>query len=488
MATDDRDLEGSGIRAPQVFPSVTFSLSSPFQHSNRKSNALWMRTPILTALFFGLVAACDPTSGNEPVETDAPETQTDLQETETQETPWDPTQAEARSESTQNVSPEISDEDYATYLEGMNSFGLKLFQYFSKENTNTIVSGTSVAVALGMLYAGAEDNTKAQMKQAMEIALPDDAYHAAANRLLLDLESRNVDGDKPLHLRFANALFSQRDYSVEKPFLDTLGTHYDAGVKLMDFFDEPEASRNTINEWVEKKTENQITELLPEGSIADSTRLVMTNALYFNGNWSTPFSPEDTVDAPFYTLSGETVTVPMMHVKNTPIIYTENDGYQAVNLPYGHDFEISMCIVLPDEGRFEDIRGRLDEERLNDACPFISMSNLREYSVAIPRFRFAFGTASLKDPLKELGMTDAFGSTANLGGMNRENKLYVEDVRHKAFIAVDEYGTEAAAATSVTLTLSVIGGPIVADRPFLFFIKDATGAVLFSGQVMDPTN
>jgi len=247
----------------------------------------------------------------------------------------------------------------------------------------------------------------------------------------------------------------------------------------------PEEARVTINEWVSEQTEGRIKDLIPPGAIDALTRLVLTNAIYFNAAWSRPFEEERTEDAPFYRLDGSQVTVPMMRQVES-FGYATGEGYQAVELPYdGH--ELSMVILVPKEGEFETFEAALDVQRLEAI-----LQDLRYTQVALSMPKFEIESSfSLVDALAAMGMPVAFSDEADFSGMTGSRDLTISDVVHKAFVSVDEAGTEAAAATAVIMKLtSAPMEPVEMriDRPFLFAIRDLqTGALLFVGRVVDPS-
>ena len=404
-----------------------------------------------------------------------------------------PETQEVRSELPRDTTPDVTEADYESFVASTNEFGLDVFAELTTGDTNVVFSPLSVAVALGMTYAGARNDTASQMSTVLHNALSDEAFHAANNRLALHLASRNIaphgeDGEeKSLRLRLVNAIWAQTGYALEQPFLDVLATNYDAGVKLADFVSAPEASRQTINDWVAYQTEDRIQDLVGPGAISSNTLMVLTNALYFYGSWTWVFRPESTNDGAFHTLTGGDVTAEMMY-QSFSHAYAAGDGYQLLDLPYDGD-ELAMTILLPEAGRFDQIRAQLSGDWLEQARGSLASTRV---NLTLPKFRFAWGTKSLADPLIALGMSDAFqAGAADFTGIHSVPELYIADVLHQAFIGVDESGTEAAAATAVILDRSAVDpAEVVAftvDRPFIFFIRDSSGVLLFSGQVMDPT-
>jgi serpin B len=275
------------------------------------------------------------------------------------------------------------------------------------------------------------------------------------------------------------------DYAFLEAFLDTLAENYGAGLRVLDFANAPEASRVTINDWVSEETEGKIENLIPQGTIDPLTRLVLTNAIYFNAAWANPFQEEATQDGAFTLLDGSQSTVPMMH-QTEAFAYAKAKGYQAVELPYdGH--EMSMVILLPDEGEFASFEDTLDADK---ARTIIDSLKRGQVALTMPRFEFdsEFG---LNQALEAMGMPAAFSPGADFSGMTGSRELFISDVIHKAFVSVDEEGTEAAAATAVIMKLAAVAEEPVAvtiDRPFMFLIRDIeTGAILFVGRAVDPS-
>ncbi len=400
---------------------------------------------------------------------------------------------EALSELTRDTDPDIAETDYQAFIAGTNDFGFDLLRQLTARDANVFFSAVSVATALGMTYVGARDNTRQEMAAVLHNELVDDAFFAAANRLALDLDSRNIapyeteGGEKNLQLSLVNALFAQKGYAIETPFLDTLAVSYGSGVRLLDFMGDAEGSRSVINGWVADQTNNKIEDLLGPDAITVDTKLVLANALYFYGSWLQVFRTDATLDGPFNTLDGQAVSVPMMH-QTAWFPYAEGDGYQIIDLPYEGN-KVSMTIVLPEAGRFTEICGLMNSTWLEDARADIASVNV---ALQLPKFSVTWGSASLRDTLTTLGMNDAFQmGIADFTGINIEERVYISDVLHKAFIGVDESGTEAAAATVVVMdgysSVPDVDATVTVDRPFLLFIRDASGVLLFTGQVVDPS-
>jgi serpin B len=386
------------------------------------------------------------------------------------------------------TSPDVSTSEQALLVEGNSAFAFELYQALKGKEGNLFYSPYSISLALAMTYAGARNETAQQMADTLQFLLEQDRLHPAFNWLDAELASRGEGAEgkdgEGFRLNIVNAIWGQKDYSFLPAFLDVLAENYGAGLRILDFINETEQSRVAINKWVSDQTEGRIKDLIPPGAIDALTRLVLTNAIYFNAAWEYPFNEDMTADGLFYLLDGGQVTVPMM--KQTEAFgYIEGEGYQAVELPYDGN-ELSMVILLPASGNFETFEEGLQAQQVD-----VIINGLRHSEVTLTMPRFEFDSAfSLKDTLAEMGMPIAFSDAADFSGMTGNPELFILDVIHKAFVAVDEAGTEAAAATAVPMELTAVPEPpvkVTIDRPFIFLIRDIeTGAILFVGRVMNP--
>jgi serpin B len=387
------------------------------------------------------------------------------------------------------TSPDVSSSEQALLVEGNSAFAFKLYQELKEKEGNLFYSPYSISLALAMTYAGARGETAQQMADTLQFILEQERLHPAFNWLDAELAKRGEgaagkDGEG-FRLNIVNAIWGQKDYEFLTDFLDVLAENYGAGLRILDFITETEASRLAINKWVSDQTEGRIKDLIPPGAIDALTRLVLTNAIYFNAAWEYPFDEDMTADGPFYLLDGEQITVPMM--KQTESFgYAKGEGYQAVELLYD-GCELSMVILLPEAGQFEAFEEGLQAQQV---CDIISDLQSTLVTLTMPRFEFD-SDFSLKDTLAGMGMPIAFSGGADFSGMTGNPELAISDVVHKAFVAVDEAGTEAAAATAVIVgKTSVPGEPpveVTIDRPFIFLIRDIeTGAIFFVGRVLNP--
>jgi serpin B len=385
-----------------------------------------------------------------------------------------------------DTSPSVSDDDVMALADGNRAFALDLYRaLLEEEDGNLFYSPYSISAALAMTYAGARNVTEKEMAEVLHFTLPQDRLHPAFNALDLLLTRRGTSGDEDddFQLNIANALWGQKGYEFLSEFLDVLAENYGAGLRVLDFGRDPEKARQIINDWVYEKTEEKIKDLLPEGIIDAATRLVLTNAIYFNAKWRLPFEESQTSDGVFHLLDGSQATVPFM-TQTASFRYAGGDGYQVVELPYVGD-ELAMDIFLPSQGNFEVFERALTAERVGEILEDLESSSV---ILTMPKFEYE-SDFSLRDVLIDMGMPSAFGNNADFSGMDGTKNLAIEDVVHKAFVSVDEAGTEAAAATAVIMVESATVGTVEMsmDRPFIFLIRDfQTDTILFLGRVVNP--
>ena len=409
--------------------------------------------------------------------------------------PSDPTKpsndgAVVASQQSRIMQPNVPASDATALRDGNTAFAADLYQVLRADpdwkDKNVFFSPYSISLALAMAYAGAHGNTETQMASAMHYTLPQAQLHPALNALDLALSSRGQgakgDDGKAFRLRVTNSMWGAPQDTFAPSYLDTIAQNYGAGIRLTDFAANPEAARGTINTWVDQQTEDRIKELLPAGSIDDSTRLVLVNAIYFNAAWQTPFEKAVTRAGTFHGLAGDSAAELMS--QGGDLAYAKGDGWQAVSLPYDGN-ELSFVAVLPDQfGSFETAFSA------EQATAIASSLASTPVELQLPKFKIEGASFSLRKALVARGMTDIFDEAkADLSGITHTEPLHVSDVIHQAFVSVDEAGTEAAAATAVIAVggTSVHPDPIqvTMDRPFVFFVRDnATGAILFLGRVV----
>ena len=381
--------------------------------------------------------------------------------------------ATAQSSKARVEHPAVSTADATALAEGNTAFALSLYATLKTLPGNIVFSPASISLALAMTYAGARSATAAQMAAALVFTLPPERLHPAMNALSQALGARAT---------LANDLWVDRAQKLEPAFLDTLAQNYGAGIQLVDIGGAPEAARLTINRWVADQTAGRIGDLLPPGLVTAVTRLVLTNAVYLNAAWKTPFSGP-TMSYPFHRADGSEVNVPMMLGK-TGFAMTGGAGYRAAELEYA-DGALSMVVIVPDLGTFAEFESVLTPAVLASILDGLAPAT---DGLLLPRWTFSLAV-SLGDTLANLGMPDAFSpSYADFSGMDGTRDLFIRDVVEEAFISVTEQGTEAGAATGVVVATHAALAALAVDRPFLFVIRvRPTGALLFAGRVVDPS-
>jgi serpin B len=366
-----------------------------------------------------------------------------------------------------------------------------MYNQLLTEGENLFFSPYSITAALAMTAAGGAGDTRQQIRDALQVTLEGDAFDAAINGTDQSLMTY-ADATDGITLRVVNSTWMQTGWNFKISYLDHLSRYYGAGVNLMDFMSEPEACRVIINTWVEEQTNQKIENLLTEGSITPATVLVLTNAIYFLGNWLYSFDAGYTEDSDFNLLDKSTVSAPMMRFdepgKKVTMKYSRVGTTRALDFPYKGD-RLAMTVLLPDAGEFKAFESGLSIEAINELIDGLDSTELM---VSLPKFEFTYGTESLKEALKALEMIEPFiAGTADFSGIDGSLNLFIADVLHKAFIAVDEEGTEAAAATAVIIERSSYNpdDPVfTVDRPFIYLIRDKeTGTILFMGRTIDPT-
>ncbi len=410
---------------------------------------------------------------------------------------------------TQVMASIVSDADLKALVEGNNIFAFDLYRLLvegAERPKNFFYSPYSLSLALAMTYLGARGETAREMAEALHFTLPQARLHSAFSALDLALARRGVSregqDDEAFRLHIANAIWAQCGYAFLQPFLDGLAQNYGAGLRLLDFKAAPEEARVTINAWVSEQTEGKIMDLISQGAIDALTCLVLTNAIYFKAAWASFFATERTEDSPFHLLSGEQVMVPMMY-QTASFRYAVGPAYQAVELPYAvasaaDGPELAMLIILPSPYRddFAAFAASLDAARVDEIVASLGRGMDQDVALTMPKFTVESASLPLGGALSALGMPSAFSYVADFSGMTtRGERLYIHEVLQKAFIEVDEVGTEAAAATAVIISALIASPtmppepfPFIVDRPFVFFIRDtSTGAILFIGHVVNPS-
>ena len=377
----------------------------------------------------------------------------------------------------------------------VGAFAVDLTKRVAGSGGNVFFSPHSIAAALAMVRAGARGETAREIDAVLH--LPPDApakFRELTAALVTMPKIRERKGNRPIEvlpaytLSIANGLFAQRGWPFKDPFRSTIGSDYGAELREVDFQRDRDGARAEINGWVEEKTAHRIEAIVPPDSLSPETRMVLANAIHYKAEWLEPFHEKATRDAPFTIAAGRKVTVKRMRL-TSDYFHHETPEAQIVKIPYS--FATSMLVVLPkaEDGLDDLVRG-LTVEALSS---WTSGTGTRHVALELPKFSFTTAL-TLSDVLQEMGIRDAFSAErADLSAISDEKPLFIDGVLHKAFVAVDEKGTEAAAATAVRIDGASLGEPekplpFIVDHPFLFFIyQRQTGAILFVGRVTDPT-
>jgi len=370
-----------------------------------------------------------------------------------------------------------------------NQFAFDLYSHLSTGEKNIFFAPYSLSSALSMTYEGARNQTADEMRTVLHLPSDDIMRRIEDSELIERMNS----ADKPYELSTANALWVQKAFPFKEDYLKLVKYTYYAEARNLDFFNDPEGSRVSINNWVLEKTKNRINNLLPPKSIKKDTRLILTNAVYFKGKWSIPFKKEATKQDAFWISQTESVQTAMMGLVGKSFKYAENEQAQIIELPYKGE-DLSMLIILPLGKDIQPIEKIINESTLKQWDETLTKQPV---NVFIPKFKFD-ADYQMKDILVGMGMKNAFNKkVADFSAMaylKPDEHLYIDQVYHKAWIDVNEEGTEAAAATAVVVRHSkaIMRNPTQpkifrADHPFIFVIQDnKTGHILFIGRVSDP--
>jgi serpin B len=368
-------------------------------------------------------------------------------------------------------------------VQGNTEFALSLYAQLSSQAGNLFFSPLSLSTALAMTYVGARGQTAAQMATVLHFPSDQQRLHPVFATLSKDLHAESETQGYQLHM--ANALWGQKGSRFREDFLLTTKTYYGAGLNEVDFRTAAEEARKTINAWVEQQTKDKIKDLIPLGALDELTRLVLTNAIYFKGDWVSPFMKPLTKEENFKVAADRQITVPLMHQTGF-FNYCEGDTFQALELPYVGG-KLSMVVLLPKK---EDKLAELEQSlTVQNLSKWLSQLRRREVIVTLPKFKVT-AEFILNEVLSTMGMPLAFSAAADFSGVSEEEALYLSAVIHKAYVDVNEEGTEAAAATAVVaVAVSARRPPAVfrADHPFVFLIQDtSTGSILFLGRMVQP--
>ncbi len=369
--------------------------------------------------------------------------------------------------------------------DGNIRFAFDIYSELKNEKGNLFISPYSISSALAMTYGGAKGDTEKEMAGTLSIPADQEEVHKSFAALEKRFSDINSKGN--VKLRIANSIYPQKKYTLLSAYKQLLKENYNIDITPLDFKNQAEKARLHINSWVENKTENKIQDIIAKGTLNASTRLVLVNAVYFKGDWKSQFDKKATRETDFF--NNETVTKVEMMFKRGDYQYAENDHVQIVELPYKGD-ELSMYVILPKQKNgLNKVEPSLTPEYVQSLDIRMMKRKILPY---LPKFKIEWGAKAVEPALKKLGMKNVFSSKADFSGMTGKKDIFIESVLHKSFIEVNEEGTEAAAATAVTMrTVSISTGPepisFRADHPFFFMIREKnTGTVLFMGRVVNP--
>ncbi len=369
-----------------------------------------------------------------------------------------------------------------------NEFAFATLTGLEREDENLFFSPYSISSALAMTYAGATGKTATEMADVMNYYVNKENNNSGFHQLNNTLQQAKGENTE---LNIANALWVQQDFSILPEYLNNITQYYDAPVKKLSFKNdiEIEKSRKEINNWVADETRDKIQDLIQPGILSQLTRMVLTNAIYFKAGWQHPFDASKTEKAPFYSDNGKEISSDFMHQTGS-FRYFEDEKYQAVELPYDNG-NYAMLIVLPVKNNMKELFSKNISNQ--DVEDMLNKSGSARINLYIPKFKLT-STLQLGNTLSDMGMKDAFSKNADFSGINGKKNLYIDAVIHKAFVGVEEKGTEAAASTAVVMSLKsampVEEKPVLfrADHPFLFLIRErSSGCILFMGKLSDPS-
>jgi serine protease inhibitor len=389
-----------------------------------------------------------------------------------------------------------------------NELAVGLHRQLATGNDNLCVSPYSIQSALAMTFAGADGETRTEMARVLHFG-NDATVPASFNALQHSLEAMSVKTaelvkeskkfggpSEPITLHIANRLFAQKGYRFRETFLSLVKQNFGGAFEPLDFISDPAAATQHINKWVADQTRDRIRDLIPGGALDQATRLVLTNALYLKAPWASEFSQAATQREPFFVHGGGPQDVPMMRKRNEHFGYARREGFTVVSLPYAGN-DLQFLILLPDEiNGLRALESKLTGELL-DQCAKLQT---RDVDLHLPKFKLQPPTVILAEKFEALGMKTAFDQPKGSANFDKiaprtpRDYLYISQIFHKTFIAVDEKGTEAAAATAVAMLAgTALRSPppppveVKIDRPFVYAIQHGpSGVCLFLGRVTDP--
>jgi len=396
-------------------------------------------------------------------------------------------EAVAQQESIKEM-PTSSGSDMHNIARANNAFAFDMYHQLNKKNKNLFFSPLSISEALAMTYVGAGGKTKSEMAAVLHFKMSD--YHLKYAFKGLDSQLKSFNRAEDYTLRTANAIWPEKSFSIKKSFADDVKMYFSSKSSAMDYKNNAGGAKNSINNWIAKQTNNRILNIIP--FIDPSTKLILTNAIYFKAKWLHEFPQKETDKKPFYLQNATETQVDMMH-QSMYFKYAEGSDYQAVVLPYKTN-GTSMVVILPHKGRYDRVVSKLGRHTLDS----INKKASTKYKVvlSLPKFKITTETMDLVGDFKALGMKSAFKNSADFSGISNDKGLEITQILHKAFIEISEKETEAAASTVVMVGITSAGpyAPpppkikvVNVNRPFIVIIKDEeSGQILFMGNIVNP--
>ncbi len=369
--------------------------------------------------------------------------------------------------------------------ENNNLFAFDLYKMISVKPENMFYSPYSISAALAMTYTGARNNTEKQMSSVMHFPASNEAFYNQYNTVLKDINALN-DGST-MNIYTANSIWAQKNFKFKEDFIGVLKNSYNSSLNTVDFIKETEASRILINKWVEDQTKEKIKDLIQPGLIDYLTRMVLVNAIYFKANWETAFDEKQTQKMDFYINESSSVTCDFMFAEKEFKYYEQGDELKAIEIPYSKGNMSMLVIMSKEKNGFAQVNKLMSLELYNKINEGLVSKKVKLW---LPKFKTT-SEFELSEVLQQMGMREAFSDNADFSGMTGKKDLKISKVIHKAFVEVNEAGTEAAAATAVVMrvkSMPVNPPEFRADHPFMFIIKEnKNNSILFAGNIFDPT-
>lgn len=450
----------------------------------------WMWSAVVGSSFLATMGCSTPsTEGPVPAEGSGVETLPNGDSLRRQTAPTPPEQTPLSADSDgkkRDLSPQVEPAELTELVQSNNEFALALYQQFAARPGSFLISPLSASAVLSMASAGAKSETERQMRDTLHFKLPAERHHKAFN--LLDLTFLNAQRENQLtQTTLVNSIWTLEGYPVKQSFLDSMIVNYGSELTALDFGSKPDESAATINRWVAEKTGGRIKDLIDPANLNETTKALLVNAIHFIGKWQSNFDTAKTAPDWFTPWDKERIRVPMMRQEHA-FSYVQSKSYEAVELFYSGGQTSMVLIMPPDRESFRRLEQSLELSILENV---LGKMETKYIDLVMPTWKAESVSFNLKEDLQNLGMRDAFDpQLADFTGISSVPELHISEIVQKTFIDVDEYGTEAAASTGITLTRYGTPDEVVAvhfNRPFLYLIRDIpTQSILFIGRLVEP--